>query len=215
MHLYKKTALAFLTCFTLMAFSLNVKPADDLLKKHILSTVDNWQELSHSTILDYEVIKSWVPERGVRGRYAIAKYLAKSILEQIIGVKVYKSGPHTNNINLSSSNDFGKYNPKFLRKINKRLSKLYKKKKFVKNTQALYDQEFKNYLRVYYLSYQHIQSIDHKAISNKYQEIIRNTKDNNDKHDFLAEPSYYLQESFRSFSDKLENDGYDPYETLT
>lgn len=66
--------------------------SDDLQQK-INLTVDDWDNLSSEANLSYENIHSWVPESGIRGRYEIAsKVLGKSVLESLIGEKVFLSG---------------------------------------------------------------------------------------------------------------------------
>lgn len=47
--------------------------SDDSLSQAISKLALNWSEIESVTNLNHDVISSWLPERGIRGRYQIAK----------------------------------------------------------------------------------------------------------------------------------------------
>jgi hypothetical protein len=188
--------------------------ADELEKKINLFN-SNWNSLSLAADLSFENITSWLPKQGIRGRYEIVKnYLGKSILENIVGEKVFLEGPHSEQINYRSLKNFGKYNPVFLTKLSKKLTILLENETFVSNAKPLYDNQLKNYLRVYFLSY-HV-AVNKQQIMDGYMAVISNESDpaSTSKDLFLSNPSWFLQESFRDFSDSLDEQ-YDIYEGFT
>lgn len=108
------------------------------------------------------------------------------------------------------SRDFGYYNPAFLNKLKAQLSNLYAKKIFVDQVQPFYDRELKQYLRTFYLAYSH--GANNTQIKEGYLAAIEQAPAG--QTDFLDEPSYFLQESFREFAESAEQDGYDVYEAF-
>ena len=93
--------------------------ANQTLSDKIDATVSNWESLSdEGSERAYEIYHSWVPERGVRGRYHYAKsYLSKELIEGIVGEKAFLSGPHSEGVNFTSETAFGHYNPKFVTEL--------------------------------------------------------------------------------------------------
>ena len=93
-----------------------------LLSNRIKRLGVDWDHMQANTQVDYEAVQSWVPEVGVRGRYSIAqKVISVSVIESIVGEKVFVSGPHSYGVSYTSNKDFGRYNPKFLTKLNQLL----------------------------------------------------------------------------------------------
>ena len=108
----------------------------------------------------YDQIYTYLPEEGVRGRYAVLKSaLNPQILEQLIGEPVFLSGPHRNGtINFQAGERFGRYNPAFLRKLESYLQSASQNKWMVKQLKGFYDKEFRGLLRVFYDNYQLVQN---------------------------------------------------------
>ena len=65
----------------------------------------------------YRTLHTWLPDRGLRGLYAKAQFaLNLAQLQKLSGQKIFGSGPHQNGkLNLKSANDFGHYNPAFIK----------------------------------------------------------------------------------------------------
>lgn len=209
----RKTLLISALAIGLGIFACTTRPgfSSERLGDKIRLTVADWQNMNANARLDPEIISSWIPESGIRGRYQIAKQaLGKSVLESIIGEKAFLSGPHKEDINYNSARDFGRYNPKFLTKLHTSLASLFSNKIFVDNAQALYDQELKRYLRTYYLAYE--AGANNQEVMDGYLAILAREPQKYSESVFLSEPSFYLQESFRDFAESLEKEGYDVYE---
>lgn len=171
----------------------------------------NWNSITKYVDLSYEKISSWIPESGIRGRYAQFKTkLSRQIVEKIIGHKAFIKGPHGQTLKFNSLTDFGHYNPIFLEQLIRKMNALYAKKTFVKTFQDFYDAELRDYLRVYYQAYNFIKyNEDLKGI---YLEHIRTFK----KHPKLAaqglSPAFEMHNDFYIFANDMQDDGYDVYE---
>ena len=132
---------------------------------------------------------TWLLESGVRARYAMMKQnMGLSVVQEIIGEEVFLSGPHQSDINLKSKASFGYYNPVFLNKLNVHLELLYKDPTFVRSAQAFYDKEFRNYFRVYYLSY--TMATQDSKTRERYIELIQNAEEL-DPYDYRNNPSIW------------------------
>jgi hypothetical protein len=96
------------------------------------------------------------PEIGVRGRYAILKPLINpTTLGTLIGEPVYLSSPHSGaDINFQSNDEFGYYNPDFLKKLTDYLNGAAQSAVLQKQLQDLYDREFKQVMRVFFNTYE-------------------------------------------------------------
>jgi len=179
------------------------------LKNAMDKAATNWPENSSTVDLSAESINSWLPDVGVRGKYGILKAdIGKAVLEKIIGEKAFLEGPHAKGMNFVSETKFGKYNPAFLTKLHAALAVILKNKKFVGTLQELYDQKFREYLRLYYLSY-HLAANNQMVMDRYLVEVADEAKMEFDS------PSLYLQEMFRDFAEAKEREGYDVYEAFT
>lgn len=186
----------------------------DQAVQQLLTLSTQWPSLEVSADLSHGAIHSWLPDRGIRGRYQIAKQvLAKQALEMLLNEKAFSSGPHENGIDYTSTTEFGHYNPTFLIKLGSLLQDIFANAIFVSQAQALYDVEFKRYLRTYYLAYAEATKNPEIAIS--YQRVIEKAQAISGRLPFQSQPSYHLQEAFRTFSNGLANQGYDDYEAFT
>lgn len=183
------------------------------LKQKVILTFSNWDKIISSPDLSNQYIEYW-SKIGFRGRYKVfKKYLSKSVLENIVGEKAFLNGPHLDDFNFNSLDKFGHYNPIFLTKLHQKLNILFANEAFIKKTQAFYDENLKQSLRVYYLS--HDMAVNNKEIIEGYLDAISEPNKNSYMNGMVSGPSFYLQESFRDFALSIENDGYNVYEGFT
>ncbi len=195
------------------------KPVKELSEKiNVMAT--QWEKMHNDTELDYESIQSWIPESGIRGRYQIAKkVISIAMLESIVGEKVFLNETHKQGISYTNATEFGHYNPNFLLKTHKILAQIFGNKALIANIQPFYDNELKQYLRTFFLSYK--PAANKQTVINGYLSAIDKTAPSSSAaSSFISQktssnipPSLFLQESFRNFSDSMETQGYDVYET--
>ncbi|MFK7750300.1 MAG: hypothetical protein AB8B65_18055 [Kordia sp.] len=214
-----KTAIICLTFLFIAACSLQKslyknETTIKELRQNANATVTNWDNTVASTDFYEEVPETYIPESGIRGRYALYdQFFSISSLETIVGEPVFLKGPHANAPNYKSEKTFGYYNPLFIKKLEDNLRFLFQNKAFVSSVQSHYDQKLKQYLRVYYLSYE--VGANNKEVRDKYLAVIANPE----KYDYMngsaKAPAFYLQEAFRDFAESLEKEGYDVYEAFT
>ena len=184
----------------------------DALSRRIKRTGIDWQNMRAKTNTTYQAIQSWIPESGIRGRYQIAKsVLSKQTVESLVGEPAFVKGPHGTEMDYSSNKVFGYYNPHFLSKLQQMLRGIFNNQSLVTALQPVYDSELKNYLRVYYISYEI--AANNKEVITDYKKMIKSASAS--EGGFLEAPSQFLQESFRDFAESVEKDGYDVYEGFT
>ena len=212
MHRFKRISVFIFLLILASSFALKTDNSQITLSKSIASLVLNWDKIISDADLSPENINSWLPNRGIRGRYELAKkYLSVRFLEEIIGEKVFVNGPHAEEIDFKSE-EFGYYNPKFLKKLYGNLKSLYSNKEFIESTQALYDSRLKQYLRTFYLSYEI--AVNNEEIISGYKKAIIDPSQGSYMN-WISGPSYYLQGSFAGFAQSIEVKGYDVYEGST
>ena len=182
----------------------------------VLATVSaEWESLREEADLDPQAIASWVPESGIRGRYAIVKpMLSLSVLERLIGEKAFLSGPHGEQVDFTSATEFGRYNPVFIDKLQAQLAGLFASEAFVLAVQPLYDAQLQGYLRACYLAHQ--VAANKPVLMAGYLAAIARERDSppSGQRVFLAAPSRYLQDSFMEFATRLQGQ-FDVYEAVT
>ena len=131
---------------------------------------------------------------GVRYKYAfLKKYVSLNMLKKVSGQAVFVSGPHQSEMDFKSPDDFGHYNPAFLKKTKSTLKEAMKRDAFNKLAQTLYDNELKSMARTFYRSHEYVKS----------------------KGGAMAYTIKYDPDAFRSFADGEEKAGYDWYESDT
>ena len=188
--------LVVFVCFTLvcqMGYSQSKTEVANI-KTVIENLMSGWKADDPSSGED---LQSWIPEYGIRGKYAFNKTtLSLKIAETLFGVPVFKSGPHKEDPDYSAET-FGHYNPEFLKKADKVLKKLLKDKAFVAKGQAFYDNYLKKYIRTYWVTYTEVTKVD-----------IDGTRENLMKLDKVFD----FQEYYRPVADKYEAQGYIWYE---
>lgn len=180
----KKRTFSLLTIvlgILLCAFSPHVKhniQATSL--RALLNQISTkWNLWYEQTDLSYEAIDSWLPDRGVRGRYAVAKQvMSKTVIETLVGEQVFLGGPHMSemdfahgNFGQSFSHSYaGRYNPAFLAKLHEILESTLEDELFVFDFQSFYNKQLKRYLRTFYLAY-HART--NKQMEQVFQEQIQ------------------------------------------
>ncbi len=112
------------------------------------------------------------PEVGVRGRYAVLRYLFNpQTLERFIGERVFLSGPHGKGmIDLQNKTKFGRYNPAFLKKLQEYLSDAAENEWLARQLQGFYDQEFRDLLREFYDTYD--AAADRQFLQQRYLRLL-------------------------------------------
>lgn len=146
---------------------------------------------------------------GLRERYDCIKgIMGISALELLAGEPVFKKGPHGKELNLSSQNEFGHYNPAFLNKVAVVLEETMKDAKFKLFIKTAYETHLQATCRIYYLSYDQ----PTEEIIKEYKELLANAEP---CENFGCEPSMFLQESFRDFAEDMEKKGHNAYEGFT
>ena len=174
---------------------------EQALEKAMMESSTNWSRLSQQAArLPWQETGTYLPEMGVRGRYAALKSLLNpAILEKIFGEKVYRSGPHRGaDIDYANENTFGRYNPAFLRKLNTTLNRLSKNQLLTKQLQGLYDREFRIVLRTFYQAYS--VAANNKNVIDGYQRILETPLEKRPDGKGVSPISRYFYEQFSDFS---------------
>ena len=154
----------------------------------------------------YRGLHTWLPNRGLRGLYAKAQFaLNLAQLQKISGHKIFGTGPHANGkLNLKSPDDFGHYNPAFLKWLTAHGIPGRTDAKLRKELQPVYDKFLRRTARGFFAAHQGVMANPRrlKKIQTEYLERLDGRKDAGD----------FLQESFRLDTDHLEKSGHDWYE---
>jgi len=184
------------------------------LPQTVADIIQNWETLKSECDYDDYKMCSWVPESGVRGKYYIVKYdLSIKIVEDMVGEKVFLSGPHGDHFNFSSHKSFGYYNPDFLNEIETIFEEYNQNNRFKSLAQKFYDENLKQMSRVYYLAYKYLENNNKikQDVITEYQSAMTKSVQEIEQMWGLG---YVLQEHFRTFAEDAENKGYDIYEAF-
>lgn len=154
----------------------------------------------------YRDLDTWLPNRGLRGLYAKAQFaLNLAQLQKLSGHKIFGSGPHQNGkLNLKAANDFGHYNPAFIKWITTNGIPGGKNPKLRKELQPVYDKYLRRTARGFFVAHQNLRAQPQrlKQVQARYLDLLDAEKDAGD----------FLQELFRPDTDHLEKAGHDWYE---
>jgi len=207
---------SIITLLSLIIISISFTSSRFLLEKiegdlysQIIKVAQKWNIEEDFDEDNFEKMASWLPDVGVRSKYYyLNSQLSISILKTLTGEPVFVSGPHKKEINYYSETEFGHYNPEFIKIVSKTFDQLVKNENFMSISQEIYENDFKNISRIYYLAYKELKANKKhkKEVTTKYLELIETQSDS---------PSYYLQEEFREFAETHEKAGYDVYEGFT
>jgi hypothetical protein len=172
---------------------MNVTVSAQSLSEKLNTIKDNWQNMAPASDEGYRGAETGIPERGIRGRYFVAKSaLGKKMVEEIVGENAFLSGPHADEIDYSSATSFGHYNPEFLKKLHQKLSATFDNPIFVKGFQSFYEEHLKMYLQTHYYSYNI--GTSSPEIEKAYLAIIEEEAAKERKG--YSEASFYLAEAF-------------------
>ena len=155
----------------------------------------------------YRELQTWLPNRGLRGLYAKAQFaLNLAQLQKLSGHKIFGTGPHANGkLNLKSPDDFGHYNPAFLKWLASHGIPGRTDAKLRKELQPVYDKFLRRTARGFFAAHQGVMADPKrlKKIQAEYLERLDGRKAGGD----------FLQEQFRADADRLDKAGHDWYET--
>ncbi len=154
----------------------------------------------------YQDLGTWLPNRGLRGLYAKAQFAMNlAQLQKLSGHKIFGVGPHQNGkLHLTSANEFGHYNPAFIKWVTANGIPGGKNPKLRMELQPVYDKYLRRTARGFFVAHQNLmdQPARLKRVQARYLDLLDAEKDAGD----------FLQESFRPDTDRLEKAGHDWYE---
>ncbi len=154
----------------------------------------------------YQDLGTWLPNRGLRGLYAKAQFAMNlAQLQKLSGHKIFGVGPHQNGkLHLTSANEFGHYNPAFIKWVTANGIPGGKNPKLRMELQPVYDKYLRRTARGFFVAHQNLmaQPARLKRVQARYLDVLDAEKDAGD----------FLQESFRPDADRLEKAGHDWYE---
>ena len=181
--------------------------AADKPKKEIMALWRTLPQLAKDTPQKaYRDLGTWLPDRGLRGLYAKAQFaLNLAQLQKLSGHKIFGSGPHQNGkLHLKSANDFGHYNPAFIKWITANGIPGGKNPELRKELQPVYDKYLRRTARGFFVAHQNLKAHPQrlKLVQARYLDLLDAEKDAGD----------FLQELFRPDTDRLEKAGHDWYE---
>ena len=204
------TGLCLLFGLTVSLSAFSTADQTDLARI-IVKSLSRYEQLKEVTPKTKEVMDSWLPNRGVRSKYAILKSIAgMDILESATGIKVFREGPHQGQINYYS-NTMGYYNPEFLNEVTRTLKTLFEDPEFKEDAKVLYERNFRKLLKTYYAAYQalHLKYGSQSGELRRLQEIYLEAMHGNHS------PGEYLQWNFREIYPSMQDQGYDIAESIT
>lgn len=202
----KLTHILLLFFFCLSVASAQKSKTDKEFKITIEKLVKNWEKAGEN--FDYEKEHTFLTEQGIRAKYALNKdilSLAKAC--SIVGAPIFISGPHKEDMNFES-NEFGNYNPEFLKKLRVLVQNLLKNKSFVTKSNTLYQENFKNYLRAFWHTYQRVVQSD--TLKMEAMKLYKAELKNDPKN-----ASFKIQIYFNDLSVEYQSFNMDWYEMST
>ena len=193
--------MPFLLLLPLVGFASDKPP------KEIIALWRTFPQLAKDTPQKaYNDLSTWLPNRGLRGLYAKAQFaLNLAQLQKLSGHKIFGVGPHQNGkLNLKSANDFGYYNPAFIKWLAANGIPGGKNPELRKELQPVYDKYLQRTARGFFVAHQNLKAQPRrlKQVQSRYLGLMDAEKDAGE----------FLQESFRPDTDHLEKAGHDWYE---
>lgn len=159
-----------------------------------------------TTQREYRALKTWLPDRGLRGLYAKVRHKTGiAVLEELSGEKVFLKGPHPKGgLNLDANADFGRYNPAFVRWLAAHGVPGRRDPVLRQKLQPVYDQHLRRTARGFFTTHQSQQAQPGRMekIQAQYLKLLKARRG----------AGYYLQESFRPDADRLKQAGHDWFE---
>jgi hypothetical protein len=150
----------------------------------------------------YAATGSYIP--GSRWLYARLKTLMDlEKMKSLAPVPIFLSGPHVSDFNFRSYDDFGRYNPAFVRWASDNLIPAASDPAFRKLTAPVYQKQLKEAARIYYLAYLNVEKRrpEAEAIRAKYLESVQahhgvHRHEGKPDDSFNAGPGQVLQTKF-------------------
>ena len=175
--------------------------------KEILNLWRTLPQLAKNTpAKSYRDLNTWLPDRGLRGLYAKAQFVLNlAQLQKISGHKIFRAGPHgAGKLNLKAVDDFGHYNPTFLKWLTAHGIPGRHNANQRKELQPVYDKFLRRPARGFLAAHRSLMA--NPARLTRIQAQYR-------KHlDAQKDAGHFLQETFRQDADRLEKSGHDWYE---
>jgi hypothetical protein len=145
------------------------------------------------------------PDGGIQiAYYHLATFLPYKTISQLSPYPVFVSGPHgNNNLNLTASQTFGHYNPKFLQWLQDHLLEILQNKQFVKSTcnnfQTYLGKTAQTYWATYTVLNQHQNELD--TLLADYKQRLQDRSVPEDYYYNLAwQENYHQYDSLRELS---------------
>ena len=199
-----KISVFILLLLTVHLVFAQTKKEHKAFKKTVNQVIDKWQT-TPKDFEDYEKAYTFLPELGVRGKYYLNKKIINLIsIAKVVGEPVFLSGPHQKQM-IFDSGDFGRYNPKFLKKLNILLTVLLADKKFRESSAFFYEIELKKYLQTMMHAYEHVIENDEVKID-AIEHYKMHLKDD------ASNAGYLMKAHFSEFIDHFVIAGYDWHE---
>ncbi len=181
--------------------------AADKPKKEIMALWRALPQLAKDTPQKaYQDLDTWLPNRGLRGLYAKAQFAMNlAQLQKLSGHRIFGVGPHQNGkLHLTSANEFGHYNPAFIKWVTANGIPGGKNPKLRMELQPVYDKYLRRTARGFFVAHQNLRAHPRrlKQVQARYLDLLDAEKDAGD----------FLQESFRPDTVRLEKAGHDWYE---
>jgi hypothetical protein len=167
--------------------------------------------------LDRERDGTWF-HFGLRFQYAVLKdYASLEQIQAAAKLDVFKSGPHSKGLSYSSKNDFGHYNPAFVKQTFQTLKRLSAVPGFKKLGQQIYDAQLSGMAKSYYKAHQFINSSpqipayprNSSEAATSLEEVIQTYKNKMQIEE--EDAGDYIQEVFRPYADRAEKADLDWY----
>ncbi len=207
-----KFLISLLLILVISSQIITVNPVYSATNNQNLNQIKKtWKNLDKLFQQKYEycqVEKTWLTDIGFRGLYChIKSQLSYKKLQKIAKLQIFDvtQSPHTKSyLDLQSNIKFGHYNPQFVHWLNnKAIRSLTDDPLLIASTQFIYNKHIREQARIFYITYQILQQ-DTELLASEKEAYLTHLKNQ-------TLPELYLQERFRTFSDKLEKKGYNWY----
>jgi N-acetylmuramoyl-L-alanine amidase len=143
--------------------------------------------------LPYSQIYTYLPDQGVRGRYAVLKsVLNPQVLERLIGEPVFLSGPHDKGvIDFDAGDTFGRYNPAFLSKLEDYLRTGQQNDWLVKQLSGFYNEEFRDLLRLFFDMHEFVEK--RPKLAEDFERLLRRDRKEREANPYAIN-DFFLRE---------------------
>ncbi len=157
-----------------------------------------------------ERMKTYLPDLGARSLYfAARKHATIAMVEQLFGTPVFRAGPHGEHPNFEAGDDFGRYNPEFLRRLQLAAEGLRADAARVDRTRAAFNSRVSRLARGYRRAYEavHEDPAWFAKLRAEYQRAMSDPE---------KDPGFVEFDKANALATKLEKEGgFDWYEVNT